>query len=308
MVDIKLYAAPMEGITTYVWRQVHRELFGGAEKYYTPFISPNGNFSFQSKELAEISRGEEDLVPQLLANRGEYFVWAGKELAARGFREINLNLGCPSATVVAKHKGSGMLSDLESLERTLDETFNGLHDMKISIKTRVGRYSAEEWPAILELLNRYPIAELTVHPRIQKEFYQGRAHRELFAYTAEHTAIPLVYNGDVLSPDDPALQGTCPVMIGRGMVMDPALLRRCHGGPAATRQELTDYHDRLLEAYRATLSGDVPVLHRMRLLWTYLSQCFEGSERYLRSIYKAKNLAAYLPAARAILGNCPFNE
>ena len=306
MVDIKLYAAPMEGITTYLWRQVHRELFGGADKYYTPFISPNGNFSFQSRELAEISRGEEDLVPQLLANRGEYFVWAGKELAARGFREVNLNLGCPSATVVAKHKGSGMLSDPETLERTLDETFNGLRDMRISIKTRVGRYSAEEWPAILELLNRYPIVELTVHPRIQKEFYQGRAHRELFAYTREHTAIPLVYNGDVFSADDEALGWGCPVMLGRGMVMDPALLRRIRGGASATRQELTDYHDRLLEAYRKTLSGDVPVLHKMRLVWTYLGQSFEGSERYLRTIYKAKDLTSYLSAARAILENCPL--
>ena len=306
MVDIKLYAAPMEGITTYLWRQVHRELFGGAEKYYTPYISPTGNFSFQSRELAEISRGEEDLVPQLLANRGEYFVWAGKELAARGFREVNLNLGCPSATVVAKHKGSGMLSDPETLERTLDETFNGLRDMRISIKTRVGRYSTEEWPAILELLNRYPIVELTVHPRIQKEFYQGRAHRELFAYTREHTAIPLVYNGDVFSADDEALGWGCPVMLGRGMVMDPALLRRIRGGASATRQELTDYHDRLLEAYRKTLSGDVPVLHKMRLVWTYLEQSFTGSERYLRTIYKAKDLTSYLSAARAILENCPL--
>lgn len=308
MVDIKLYAAPMEGITTYIWRQVYRELFGGAVRYYTPFISPNGNFAFQSKELAEISQGEDDLVPQLLANKGEYFVWAGKELAARGFREINLNLGCPSATVVAKHKGSGMLSDLKTLEQTLDETFNGLHDMNISVKTRVGRYSAEEWPALLELYNRYPITELIVHPRVQKEFYQGKAHRELFAYTRENTAIPLVYNGDVLSTADPALQEGVPVMIGRGMVMDPALLRKCHGGKAASRDELTAYHDRLLEAYRETLSGDVPVLHKMRLIWTYMSQSFEGSERYLRTIYKAKNLAAYLSVAQAILENCPLCE
>ena len=306
MVDIKLYAAPMEGITTYLWRQVHRELFGGAEKYYTPFISPNGNFTFQHRELEEISREEEELVPQLLANRGEYFVWAGKELAARGFREVNLNLGCPSATVVAKHKGSGMFSDLASLERTLDETFNGLPNMNISVKTRVGRYSTEEWPAILELYNRYPISELTVHPRVQKEFYQGRAHRELFVYTREHTAIPLVYNGDVTDPSDEALGWGCPVMLGRGMVMDPALFRRIRGGAPATRQELREYHDRLLALYAQTFSGDVPVLHKMRLLWTYLGQSFAGSDRYLRAVYKAGNMTSYLSAARAILENCPL--
>jgi len=308
MNEQRLYAAPMEGITTYLWRRVHREVFGGADKYYTPFLSPNGNFSFQHRELLEITQQEEDLAPQLIANRGEYFVWAGRELQKLGFTEVNLNLGCPSATVVAKHKGSGMLSDLKTLEQTLDETFAGLPGMKISVKTRIGRYSTDEWPAILELFNRYPIAELTVHPRIQKEFYQGRAHRELFDYAREHTQIPLVYNGDVLSPSDPMLQKDVPVMLGRGLVTDPSLARRIRGGKPATRQELAEYHDRLLDGYQESLSGDVPVLHKMRLIWTYLSASFAGSERYLRTIYKAKSLTSYLQAAQAILTGCPLEN
>ena len=308
MDEKKLYAAPMEGLSTYLWRQVHRALFGGADKYYTPFLSPNANLCFQPRELLEITQGEEDLVPQLLANRGEYFLWAGRELRALGFREINLNLGCPSATVTAKRKGSGMLGDLDALERILDEVFAGLPGMRLSIKTRIGRYDPAEWEAILRLFEKYSLWELTVHPRVQKEFYKGRAHRDVFLATAEKTALPLVYNGDVTAPADEALTWGCPVMLGRGLMADPALLRRCRGGPPASRRELREYHDRLLAAYTETLFGDTPVLHKMRLLWSYLGASFPGSERYVRAICKAKDLSAYRTAAEAILTGCPLRD
>ena len=108
MVDIKLYAAPMEGLTGYIWRRAQREMFGGVDKYFTPFLSPNGNLTFQRKELDEVTQGERDTVPQLLTNRGDYFVWAARELYAMGYREVNFNLGCPSGTVTAKHKGASL--------------------------------------------------------------------------------------------------------------------------------------------------------------------------------------------------------
>ena len=114
MVDIKLYAAPMEGLTTCWWRQAHRELFGGADKYFTPFLSPNANLRFQQKELDEIQE-RPDTVPQLLTNRGDHFLWAARSCNERGYREVNFNLGCPSGTVTAKHKGAGLLAHPEEL-------------------------------------------------------------------------------------------------------------------------------------------------------------------------------------------------
>lgn len=144
MADITLYAAPMEGLTTYLWRQAHRTIFGGVDKYFTPFLSPNANLCFQRKELDEI-QGEPDTVPQLLTNRGDHFVWAARELQARGYGEVNFNLGCPSGTVTAKRKGSGLLAYPEELERCLDEIFDSLPDMRVSIKTRIGKNDPEEW-------------------------------------------------------------------------------------------------------------------------------------------------------------------
>ena len=163
MVDIKLYAAPMEGLTTCWWRQAHRVLFGGADKYFTPFLSPNANLCFQQKELDEI-QGEADTVPQLLTNRGDHFLWAARELYRRGYREVNFNLGCPSGTVTAKRKGAGLLAYPEELERCLGEIFDGLPEMRVSVKTRIGKNDPAEWEALLALYEKYPISELIVHP------------------------------------------------------------------------------------------------------------------------------------------------
>lgn len=154
------YAAPMEGLTGWRWRQVQHEMFGGAALYVTPFVSPNGNFSFQRKELEELdperNRGI-PVVPQILTNRAEYFVWAAKECRSRGWTQIDLNLGCPSGTVTGKNKGAGLLRQPELLRQLLDGIFDALPDMKISVKTRIGWERAEEWPALLALLETYPI-------------------------------------------------------------------------------------------------------------------------------------------------------
>ena len=180
MVDIKLYAAPMEGLTTYIWRRAQREVFGGVDKYFTPFLSPNGNLAFQQKELDEVTQGETDTVPQLLTNRGDYFVWAARELYAMGIREVNFNLGCPSGTVTAKHKGAGLLAYPEELDRCLEEVFAALPDMRVSIKTRIGKNDPAEWERLLAIYGKYPVSELIIHPRVQKEFYRGAVHRDAF--------------------------------------------------------------------------------------------------------------------------------
>ena len=305
-----LYAAPMEGLTTYLWRQAHRTIFGGVDKYFTPFLSPNANLCFQRRELDEIP-GEPDTVPQLLTNRSDHFLWAAGELKARGYQEVNFNLGCPSGTVTAKRKGSGLLAYPEELAYCLDGIFAGTPDMRVSVKTRIGKNDPAEWEGLLALYGRYPLYELIVHPRIQREFYKGTVHRNAFDRALAVYAGRLVYNGDLFTAADvAAFQAQYPqveaVMVGRGLMADPALARRLRGGAPASRQELTEFHGVLLEGYRQRLDGPAPVLHRMRELWNYLVERFEETERSLKAIRKAKDLAAYETAAREILRNCPM--
>lgn len=304
---MKLYAAPLEGMTNYLWRRIHAQIFGGAQRYFTPFVSPNATCKFQTKELDELRHNEGmEVVPQILTNSAEHFLWASREMSDMGYGEINFNLGCPSGTVTAKRKGAGMLSYPDDLQRLLEEIFAGLpQGMKVSVKTRIGKESTEEWPRLLEIYNQFPLSELIVHPRVQKEFYRGHAHREMMAPTLAQTTLPLCYNGDLFSTADaaavaqeyPALSA---LMMGRGLMADPALLRRIAGGSAASRGELRQYHDALWEAYRVRLGGDLNAIYRMRELWNYLSGSFADTEQFLKRVRKAKTGAEYLAAVERL--------
>ena len=250
MNDKQLYAAPMEGLTGWLWRRVHHELFGGADKYFTPFLSPNANHSFQAKERDEIEPAHNEglpVVPQILTNSSEHFIWCARELHARGYGEVNLNLGCPSGTVTGKRKGSGLLAFPDELDRLLGEIFTALPELRISVKTRIGKLDPAEWEHLLAIYNRYPIAELIVHPRVQKEFYKGRSHRDVFAWTLGQTQLPLCESGDLFTPRLLLSSPAPAAMAGRGLIADPALLRRTRGGAPASREELLALHARAVE-------------------------------------------------------------
>ena len=305
----KLYAAPLEGVTYGVWRKAHRQVFGGADRYYAPFFAPNNSMRFQTKELRELNGGEPDLVPQVLANRSDYFLWAARALRDMGYEEVNFNLGCPSGTVTAKHKGSGLLREPAELDRLLDEIFSGLPEgLRLSVKTRIGLKDPGEWDTLLTVFDRYPISELTVHPRLQCEFYTGTARREVFLSSAAKTRLTLVYNGDVVSPEDEAFSWGCGVMVGRGLVSRPELLRMARGGAAASRDELALFHALLLEGYREYMPGEVPLLHRMKEFWRYFGESFDGTERLMKSLQKAKTMEDYRSAAEGILRGCALRD
>ena len=298
--DKRFYAAPMEGMTTWLWRRVHHRIFGGADKYFTPFLSPNATFTFQTKERREVEHNEGlNVVPQLLTARAEHFIWAVKMLEDMGYGEFNLNLGCPSGTVAAKHKGSGLLSWPDELTALLDGVFTGLPGRRISVKTRIGRHDDGEWPALLDIYNRYPIHELIVHPRVQKDMYRGTARREVFRWTREHTALPLVYNGDVWTAEDAASRDES-VMCGRGLIADPALLRRARGGAPAARTELASFIGELADGYEAAVGQDA-ALHRMWELWFYLMDSFPEAGDALKKMRKCRRLADYRTIAQGVI-------
>lgn len=236
-----LSLAPMEGITGYAFRHVHAEVFGALGRYYTPFISPLPKvgtlFSKRnSRELAPANNEGFNVVPQLLTNDADRFVWAAELLADMGYKEVNLNLGCPSGTVVAKEKGSGLLRNPDRLEAFLANVCER-SPLPVSVKTRVGIANDDEYGELFALFCRCGIAELIVHPRVQKDFYSGAPRQELYGKTLERASFPVAYNGNIFTLDDyDALLAAYPqtrhVMIGRGIVANPALARMIRGGEA----------------------------------------------------------------------------
>lgn len=309
------YFAPLEGISWYVYRNMQAKHFKAADYYVTPFIAPNQKREIRNKDkqdvLPENNKGMR-IIPQLIGNRADEFIDTARQLKAMGYREVNLNLGCPSNTVVAKGKGSGFLAKPVELEHFLDEIFNGL-SMDISVKTRLGRYHEEEFYEILDLFNRFPIKRLMIHPRIQKEFYNGKPHMEQFAYAYENSANPLCYNGDIFTAEDhkklakdyPQLDA---FMLGRGMLSNPALLEEIYGEGRADKKRIRAFHDELLASYEEILFGDITVLHKMKELWHYMVCIFDRGEKYGKQIRKAKNLTEYKGIIKGLFAECQIVE
>ena len=307
--------APMEGITLSHFRRIHHEMFPGVSEYYTPFIAPDSNGGFRAKFLRELTTdcGEVPVVPQLLVNNAAAFCLTADRLFELGFREINLNAGCPSGTVFSKHKGAGMLRDLPTLDSLLDQVMDHAEKtgFRVSVKTRMGIHSTEEFPAIMEIYEKYPIKKCIVHARCRDNFYEGRADLAGFAAAASVSRLHLVYNGDIASKKDlEALGQAAPtvesVMVGRAAVANPALFRLLQGGPQLTLEELRMFHDRLTEAWLEDGLSPAFTVERMKTLWAYMQAMFPESRREIKAIMKSRSLDSYRSAVGILLSSGAF--
>ena len=301
------YFAPLEGIGGYIYRNAQAAFFPKADKYFSPFLAPNQNRSFSPREKKDIAPEHNTqirLVPQILTNNAEIFVRTAGDLQALGYEEINLNLGCPSRTVVTKNRGAGFLAKPEALDAFLYEVFSRT-DMRISVKTRLGMEDAEEFEELLSIYNKYPLAELIIHPRVQRDYYKNRPDREAFARAFARTGHRVVYNGDIFGKKDyeqfharyPAVE--C-IMAGRGVLANPCFFGELRGEDTLTKEQLRQFHDRLLADYAAELSGDKNVLFKMKELWYYLAHAFTNHEKYVKKIRKAQRICDYREVVRSI--------
>jgi len=313
---VRCYAAPLQGITTHVFRREHSRRFPGADRYYMPFFSPTKEHLITRKEWRELNPEHNAgvaAVPQLLVRNPTDCVWAIGELEALGYREINLNLGCPSGTVVSKGKGSGLLAHPEELERFLYEIFAHSPDAAITVKTRLGLREPEEFDALLEIFNRYPIAELTIHPRIQRDMYKVPVRLPAFEQALSRCRNPVCYNGDLVNTAGcAAFSARFPnveaIMIGRGLIADPALARKLRGGPPATRDELRGFTQALFEGYCADYEQVGPAVQRMKELWFYLIRLFDGGEPYEKKFRRLNVPAEYETLEDAVFRDLPLRE
>lgn len=306
---MRYYFAPMEGLTDSVYRRLHHQYFGGLHRYYMPFFSPTMHRTLSQKESRELPMADSvpfAAVPQVLTKSAEDFLWAVQVCQERGYDEVNLNIGCPSGTVVAKGKGAGMLRDPGALDAFLQEIFKKC-PLPISVKTRLGLEDPQEFLAILEILNRYPIRELTIHPRVRKQFYQGDVDIEMFRYAAKNSKNPLCYNGNIesiadiqrISAEFPDVQA---VMIGRALISDPGML--LPGGTTVTA--LTQFHDALLEEYLELFGGSRNAMFRLKENWSYLLPRFQNSEKLGKRLRKTTDLTEYRSIVSEIFHTLPL--
>lgn len=314
---MKIYMAPMEGVTTRTYRNVYRRHFACVDRFYTPFLVANQTHHFKKRELKEVFPAEEGLVPQILTGSSADFIWAAKYLAGLGYTEVNLNCGCPYPTVFTKGKGSGMLADPERLDRFLTEIFSEPDMPAVSVKTRVGVSDPAEAGRLAEIYAKYPICEITVHPRVREDYYEGKLRPEALKEMKKILRIPVCFNGDIRMPEDTErimaeFPDTKAVMIGRGLIEDPELAEKIRereagkdhadtAGNGTDNRRLAAFLDELWDAYSEVLYGERDVLFKMKEIWYYLGRHFPERERALLDIKKAKHREDYREAVSTVL-------
>lgn len=305
--SMQFYLAPMEAVTGFVYRNVYYSMFGDMDKYFAPFIAPTQKKILKTKERKDVAPENNVgmyMVPQILTNNAEQFIETCEFLGKQGYKEINLNLGCPAPTVVTKGRGSGFLGETVKLERFFDEVYrwnNGLSEEErfgISVKTRLGLEDAEEFEEILPIYNHYPLKEVIIHPRVRRDFYKGTPDLDTFAKALEECKHPVCYNGDIFTRGDYVnLSKRFPtvdkIMIGRGIISNPGLVREIKTGQKITKEELREYHDSLYNGYLADLGAEQDVLFKMKELWFYLGDNFRDSDKMIRKLQKAKRPEEY---------------
>ena len=298
---IKLYFAPMEGITSYTYRNAHNEMFGGCDVYYAPFISPSENERISERHFRDIlpeNNKNITLMPQTLTNRADYFLMFQAQAKKIGYEEVNFNLGCPSGTVVKKGKGSGFLKEPEKVDAFLDEIFSK-DNGKISVKTRLGYYDGEEMEKLTEIYNKYQMTELIIHARVREALYKGEPDVVSFKKAYESSKNKVCFNGNVFAKEDyenivNEYKDLESVMIGRGAISNPAIFREIKGGAKLENKELAEFTCLLADRYMQVLKSQVFTLRKLKEIWVYILWNFPNDKKFSKAIMKTNSLDDFI--------------
>ena len=295
------YAAPMEGITGYRYRNAHHRYFPGIDKYFAPFITPKIKRGVTKREQSDILPENNvgiPLVPQILTrNPEDFLLLAGRLKKEYGYDEVNLNLGCPSGTVVSKGKGSGFLADPDELRRFFDVIFSRDTGIRISVKTRLGMKEPGEILNLMAIYNDFPIHELIIHARVREDMYKRPVNREAFREALAVSRLRICYNGDIFSPEDcRSFEASFPnvdrVMLGRGLIARPSMAMEIQGGTREPEREEA-FLETLCQSYEEIMSGEKNVLFKMKEIWSYMAPRFSEGKRIGKKIKKASCLREY---------------
>ena len=304
--------APLQGYTTGIYRKAHAEIFGGIDAYYAPFVRIE-NGRPREKDLRDLdSVAGAKTVPQIIANSAGEFKILADAILQKGFTEIDFNIGCPFPMQVSRHRGAGLLSDVQTVKAIMNEVekFAVKDSIKFSVKMRLGQNSPDEAFALLPILNDVPLAHITLHPRLGRQQYKGAIDFSSFAQFYEECSHPLVYNGDITSVSQirkmesgyPKLAG---IMIGRGLLARPSLAAEYKAATDASAiserdllRKILVMHSLLYEHARSTYQGDSQILSHIKNFWEYLEPSI--SKKAFKKIRKAGNLGEYDSAVQAL--------
>lgn len=304
-----IYLAPLQGFTDFVYRKVYNEVVAGVDAYFIPYISLKNNVvpAKYIKEIKPEHNEQNRVVPQILAGSGAELVHMARQLNDYGYSEINLNLGCPYPMVTNRGKGSGLLPFPAQVDAILCKFF-ATGKQELSVKLRAGLHSPDEIEQIIPVLNKYPIKEVILHPRVAKQLYAGEINAEAYMLATKEIKHQLAFNGDIFSVDDfKRRQQQFPTtkhwMMGRGVLMDPFLPLHIKGieySEDERKEKLKEFHAIMLENYLDIMDNEGNALNKMQQFWIYFSHNFANQKKVMKAIKKSKSLAKYKTAVQQV--------
>jgi tRNA-dihydrouridine synthase B len=291
--------APLRGVTDAILRTTFAECFGGVARALAPFITSVRGSKVKAKLLKDLLPERNPrmaVIPQILGKDPEEFVVMAKALFDLGYAVVNWNLGCPYPMVAKKRRGSGLLPYPDRIDRFLDTVLAGIPG-RLSIKTRLGRFSAAEMGALMPIFNRYPLSEVIIHPRTGVQMYAGGVDLKRFGECFALCRSPVVYNGDIDSEGTfstlaERFPGVAGWMLGRGLIANPFLAEEITGALLTAGERIERFHrfhDLLVERYGAVLFGPSHLVQRMKGLWQYFHRPFLNGRKVLKKIHKTRN-------------------
>jgi tRNA-dihydrouridine synthase len=302
--NTSIYLAPLQEFTACAYRNAYNKYFSGVDKFFTPYIVVNNDFSVKKSYIHDVNPDNNSvpsLVPQVLAGTPDEFMQVANLLCDFGYKEINWNLGCPYPMVTKRGRGAGILPYTEKIEEILSAAFSKLK-CNISVKTRIGLEAGDDIFNVIETLNKFPLEEIIIHPRTGNQLYKGVPDYTAFEQTVALTKHKLVYNGDIINSSgftslNKQFTETDTWMIGRGVLQKPWLPSIIKGGELPGKEEQVEvlqmFHDEIFHYYSVSLSGKSHFLAKMQKFWTYLCYTFPEPRKAFKRIKKSGNIKKY---------------
>ena len=311
---ITLLSSPLQGFTDFRFRNAFHHYFGGIDTFYAPYIRLDGKMVIKSsyqRDLNPENNTTLEVIPQVMTNNADEFLFVIKYIQDLGYKELNWNLGCPYPMVTKQGMGSGLICNPEKINHILERAHNET-DVLVSMNMRMGYENPDEILHVFPILDKYPLKNIAIHARIGKQLYKGGVNLEAFQKCIESTKHKLYYNGDITTiAKFKAMQERFPsidhFMIGRGLIADPFLPRMIKNNtteyPSNRWHIFSEFHDTIYQQYDAALSGPTPIKMKMLGFWEYFSQSFSNPQKTYKKIKKASNPRAYIQSVAEILNN-----
>jgi len=307
-----LLSSPLQGFTDFRFRNAFNDYFGGIDTFYSPYIRLNGKLKIKGsyeRDLLIENNTVPEVIPQIMTNDADEFLFVTKYVQELGYTELNWNLGCPYPMVTKRGMGSGLICNPEKINQILDRVHSET-DITVSMKMRMGYENPEEILDVFPILEKYPIKNIAIHARIGKQLYKGGVDLDSFQRCLDTSKQKLYYNGDITSFNKfLELQDRFPTidhwMIGRGLLADPFLPSMIKNNtteyPKNRWDVFSEFHDRIYNEYNAALSGTTPIKMKMLGFWEFFSQSFDNPQKTYKKIKKASNPKNYQVAVKDIL-------